>query len=75
MSDEIFVLLRKTAGWFAHLLSDYLRDAPQNVDRDAALAELRSTMKAVGDMSPEERTSMRQAFNEINGVSEPIRDH
>ena len=48
------------------MLSDYLRDAPENVDRDEALAELRSTMKPISEMSPEERTSMRQAINEIN---------
>ena len=67
MSDEMLRLVAQNGGVVQlTMLSDYLRDAPENVDRDEALAELRSTMKPISEMSPEERTSMRQAFNEIN---------
>jgi membrane dipeptidase len=43
-----------------------LRDEPDNPQRDAALTELRSSMKSITDMTPDERLAMRQAFNEVN---------
>ena len=67
MSDDMLRLIAQNGGVVQlTMLSDYLRDAPENVDRDEAVAELRSTMKPITEMSPEERNAMRQAFNEIN---------
>ena len=45
MSDEMLRLIAQTRVVQLTMLSDYLRDVPQNVDRDAALVELRSTRK------------------------------
>ncbi|NRA31189.1 MAG: membrane dipeptidase, partial [Parvularculaceae bacterium] len=44
----------------------YLRDIPENPERDAAIAELRARAKPASEMTPEERAAMRQAFNDIN---------
>ena len=48
------------------MLSSYLRDEPENPEREAALASLRASLKPVTEMTTEERASMRQAFNDIN---------
>ena len=67
MSDEMLRLIAKNGGVVQlTMLSDYLRDAPENVARDQATAELRSMMKPISEMGPEDRIAMRQAFNEIN---------
>jgi membrane dipeptidase len=67
MSDEMLRLIAKNGGVVQlTMLSDYLRDAPENVARDEAIAELRSVMKPISEMGPEDRIAMRQAFNEIN---------
>jgi membrane dipeptidase len=67
MSDEMLRLMAENGGVAQlTLLSSYLRDEPVNLERSAALQELRSSMKNVSEMTPEERTKMRSAFNEIN---------
>ncbi len=67
MTDEMLRLMAENGGVVQlTMLSDYLRDAPVNEARDAALAELRATMKPVSEMTQEERAAMRQAFNDIN---------
>ncbi len=67
MSDEMLRLMAENGGVVQMtLLSSYLRDEPPNPERAAALEELRSSMKNVGVMTPEERAERRLAFNEIN---------
>ena len=67
MSDEMLRLMAENGGVTQlTLLSSYLRDEPVNLERSAALQELRSSMKNVSEMTPEERAEMRSAFNEIN---------
>ena len=67
MSDEMLRLMAENGGVVQMtLLSSYLRDEPPNPERSAALEELRSSMKSVSEMSPEERAERRLAFNEIN---------
>jgi membrane dipeptidase len=67
MSDEMLRLMAENGGVVQlTMLSDYLRDAPENPERDAAVAELRANMKPPSEMTQEERAAMRQAFNEIN---------
>ncbi len=67
MSDERLRLMAENGGVVQMtLLSSYLRDEPPNPERAAALEELRSSMKNVGVMTPEERAERRSAFNEIN---------
>ena len=67
MSDEMLRLMAENGGVVQlTLLSSYLRDEPQNPERSAALQELRSSMKSLNEMTPEERAERRVAFNEIN---------
>ena len=67
MSDEMLRLMAENGGVAQlTLLSSYLRDEPVNLERSAALEELRSSMKNVSEMTPAERAEMRSAFNEIN---------
>ena len=67
VSDEMLRLMAENGGVVQMtLLSSYLRDEPPNPERSAALEELRSSMKSVSEMSPEERAERRLAFNEIN---------
>ncbi len=67
VSDEMLRLMAKNGGVVQMtLLSSYLRDEPPNPERSAALEELRSSMKNVSVMTPEERAERRSAFNEIN---------
>ena len=67
MSDEMLQLMAENGGVVQlTMLSDYLRDAPENPARDAAVAELRANMKPPSEMTQEERAGMREAFNEIN---------
>ena len=67
MSDEMLRLMSENGGVVQlTLLSSYLRDEPQNPERSAALQELRSSMKSLNEMTPEERAERRLAFNEIN---------
>ena len=67
MSDEMLRLMAENGGVVQlTLLSSYLRGEPQNPERSAALKELRSSMKSLNEMTPEERAERRLAFNEIN---------
>ena len=67
VSDEMLRLMAENGGVVQMtLLSSYLRDEPPNPERSAALEELRSSMKSVSEMSPEERAERRLAFNQIN---------
>ena len=67
MSDDMLRLMAKNGGVVQlTMLSDYLRDKPENPQRDAAVAELRANMKSISEMTPEERADMRKAFKEID---------
>ncbi|MEM9686231.1 MAG: dipeptidase [Bacteroidota bacterium] len=67
MSDEMLRLMAKNGGVVQlTMLADYLREAPPNAERDSAFAALRASMKPFGEMTQEERTAARQAFQELN---------
>lgn len=67
MTDEMLELMAKNGGVVQlTMLSDFLRDAPENPERDAALAGLREGMKPPSEMTADERAALREAFNEIN---------
>ena len=67
MSDEMLRLIAENNGVVQlTMLSAYLRDEPENPEREAATAELRASMKPTSEMNPEERGEMRQAIREIN---------
>ena len=67
MTDEMLKLMAENGGVVQlTMLSDYLREAPPNPERDAAMAELRASMKPPSEMTQEERTAMRDAFREVN---------
>ncbi len=67
MTDEMLRLMAENGGVVQlTMLSSYLRDIPENPERDAALAELRANAKPAIEMTEEERLAMRQAFSEIS---------
>ncbi|MEO1043553.1 MAG: dipeptidase [Pseudomonadota bacterium] len=67
MSDEMLKLMAENGGVVQlTMLADYLRDAPANPARDAAMDELFSSMPPVGNMTPDERAAFRQAMNDLS---------
>ena len=67
MSDEMLKLMAENGGVVQlTMLSDYLRDAPDNPELDAAVEALRAEMKPFSEMTREERAELRQAMNELN---------
>ena len=67
MTDEMLELIAKNNGVVQlTMLSSYLRDEPENLEREEALALLRAGMKPTDEMTPDERSEMRQAIGEIN---------
>ncbi len=67
MTDEMLKLMAENGGVVQlTMLSNYLRVAPANPERDSAVAVLRESMKPASEMTQEERTAMRKAFNEID---------
>ena len=67
MSDEMLRLMAENGGVVQlTMLSSYLRDIPENPERDAAIAALRASMKPPSEMTDKERAAMRAAFGEIN---------
>lgn len=67
MTDEMLQLMAENGGVVQlTMLANYLREAPPNPARDSAMAELRASMKPVSEMTPEERTAMRQSFQALN---------
>ncbi|MEM8528604.1 MAG: dipeptidase [Bacteroidota bacterium] len=67
MTDEMLQLMAKNGGVVQlTMLADYLRTAPPNPEREAAIAEIRANMKPVSDMTPEDRAALRKAFQEVN---------
>ncbi|MEM7486073.1 MAG: dipeptidase [Bacteroidota bacterium] len=67
MTDEMLKLMADNGGVVQlTMLADYLREAPPNAERDSAMAALRASMKPIGEMTKEERTALRQSFQELN---------
>lgn len=67
MSDDMLKAMAENGGVVQlTMLGTYLRDMPENPQRDAAIAELRAKRKPAGEMTREDRKAMRQAMNEIN---------
>ena len=67
MSDDMLRLMAENGGVVQlTMLSSYLRDIPENPEREAAIAALRGSMKPPSEMTDEERAAMRAAFDEIN---------
>ncbi len=69
MTDEMLRLMAENGGVVQlTMLSVYLRDTPENPQRDAAIEELRASMKPPSEMSDDERAAMREAFNKIDDM-------
>ncbi|MEM6525447.1 MAG: dipeptidase [Bacteroidota bacterium] len=67
MTDEMLKLMAENGGVVQlTMLANYLRETPVNPERDSAVAELRARRKPAGEMTQEERTALRQAFNELD---------
>ncbi len=67
MTDEMLKLMADNGGVVQlTMLADYLREAPPNAERDSAMAALRAKMKPIGEMTKEERTTLRASFQELN---------
>lgn len=67
MSDEMLKLMAKNGGVVQlTMLGVYLRTVPPNVERDSAVAKLRASMKPFSEMTDEEKTAARKAFNELD---------
>ena len=66
MSDDMLRLIAKNGGVVQlTMLSDYLRDAPQNPERDSALASLRASLKPSNEMTEGERKAARDQLRGI----------
>lgn len=66
MSDDMLRLIAKNGGVVQlTMLSDYLRDAPENPERDSALESLRASLKPANEMTEEERKAARDQLSEI----------
>lgn len=67
MTDEMLKLMAENGGVVQlTMLSNYLRVAPPNPERDSAVAELRAGRKPAGEMTQEDREAYRSAMDEIN---------
>ena len=67
MSDEMLKLMAENGGVVQlTMLADYLRDAPENPELDAAVAELRARVGPFLERTREERAAYRREMNELN---------
>ena len=67
MTDEMLKLMAENGGVVQlTMLAAYLREAPANPAKDSAMADLRANMKPMAEMTPEERTALRDKFQAIN---------
>lgn len=67
MTDDMLRLMAENGGVVQlTMLSSYLRDMPENTERETALAKLRSDSKPASEMNEAERSAMREAIREIN---------
>ena len=66
MSDDMLRLIAKNGGVVQlTMLSDYLRDAPENPERDSALESLRASLKPSNEMTEGERKLARDQLRKI----------
>ncbi|MEP0356820.1 dipeptidase [Paraglaciecola sp.] len=66
MSDDMLRLMAKNGGVVQlTMLADYLRKAPENPERTAAIKEFRANLKPTSEMTDEERKTARAAFNAL----------
>jgi len=67
MTDEMLKLMAENGGVVQlTMLSNYLRVAPPNPERDSAVAVLRASRKPAGEMTQEDREAYRAAMEEID---------
>ena len=67
MSDDMLKTIAEHGGVVQlTMLASYLRTAPENLERNAAIAAARANMKSPSEMTDDDRTAMRQTLNEIN---------
>ncbi len=67
MTDEMLKLMAENGGVVQlTMLSDYLRAAPSNPERDSAVTVLRANRKPAGEMTQEDRAAYRAAMDDIN---------
>ncbi len=67
MSDEMLKLMAENGGVVQlTMLSDYLRDRPENPELDAAIAAYQATLKPASEMTREERAASREAIRQLN---------
>ena len=67
MSDDMLKTIAEHGGVVQlTMLASYLRTAPVNLERNAAIAAARANMKSPSEMTDDDRTAMRQTLNEIN---------
>ena len=66
MSDDMLRLIAKNGGVVQlTMLSDYLRDEPENPERDSALESLRASLKPSNEMTEGERKLARDQLRKI----------
>ena len=66
MSDDMLRLIAKNGGVVQlTMLSDYLRKAPENPERDSALESLRASLKPSNEMTEDERKLARDQLRKI----------
>ena len=66
MSDDMLRLIAKNGGVVQlTMLSDYLRNAPENPERDSALESLRASLKPSNEMTEGERKLARDQLRKI----------
>ena len=66
MSDDMLRLIAKNGGVVQlTMLSDYLRDAPENPERDSALESLRASLKPSIEMTEGERKLARDQLRKL----------
>ena len=66
MSDDMLRLIAKNGGVVQlTMLSDYLRNAPENPERDSALESLRASLKPSNEMTEDERKLARDQLRKI----------
>ena len=66
MSDDMLRLMAKTGGVVQlTMLSDYLRNPPENQQRDSALESLRASLKPSNEMTDNDRRAARDQLSEI----------
>ncbi|MEM6683216.1 MAG: dipeptidase [Pseudomonadota bacterium] len=67
MTDEMLKMLAENGGVVQlTMLSDYVRERPENPEFDAARAALMSTMRPYAEMTREEQVAARKAFGALN---------